>query len=134
MSDSLLGSQANKWRTYSSGSRCDHSTTVVNNLATSTSMENVCGQTELFLSVLGQTCKKKKRLVSKTGELQVISKNVPNRTKLYLADIFTTMIDWHWKWVFLLFLVSYVLTWSVFATVWWIIVLVRGNGVCLEKV
>ena len=72
---------------------------------------------------------RKKRLVSKYGSLKVSARNVPRKTKLYFADIFTTMIDLRWPWVILIFCGSYVLSWVVFGLFWWLLVAVRGPSV-----
>lgn len=77
---------------------------------------------------------RKKRLVSKNGSLKVSAKNVPRKTKLYFADIFTTMIDLHWPWVILIFCGSYVLSWILFGLIWWLLVAVRGPSVCATEV
>jgi len=77
---------------------------------------------------------RKKRLVSKNGSLKVSARNVPRKTKLYFADIFTTMIDLHWPWVILIFCGSYVLSWVLFGLIWWFLVAVRGPSVCATEV
>ncbi|XP_001629058.2 inward rectifier potassium channel 2 isoform X2 [Nematostella vectensis] len=75
------------------------------------------------------------RLVSKEGNLKVKSTNVPKKLRLYLReDLFTTMIDMKWHWVILLFCVSYILSWVLFGTIWWLIVLSRGKSVCFTDV
>lgn len=76
----------------------------------------------------------KRRLVNKSGELKVLAKNVPRKTRLYLADIFTTMIDLRWKWVIFIFISSYIISWVVFGFIWWLIAYVRGSTICIEKV
>ena len=78
--------------------------------------------------------KPKKRLVTKCGSLKVVAKNVPRKTQLYLADIFTTMIDLRWSWVILLFCASYVASWVVFGLLWWSLVAIRGPSVCAVEV
>lgn len=77
---------------------------------------------------------RKKRSVSKNGSLKVSAKNVPRKTKLYFADIFTTMIDLHWPWVILIFCGSYVLSWILFGLIWWLLVALRGPSVCVTEV
>ena len=76
----------------------------------------------------------KGRLVGKRGDLRVVSKNVPHKVKLYASDLFTTVIDLHWNWVLLLFLLSYIVSWLLFAVIWWMIMRLRGIGVCFENV
>ena len=74
------------------------------------------------------------RFVNKSGELRVLSKNVPRKMKLYLADLFTTMIDLRWKWVILIFMTSYIFSWTLFGLIWWLIALLRGSSTCVTKV
>jgi len=76
----------------------------------------------------------KRRLVKKNGELKVLAKNVPGKTRRYLADIFTTMIDLRWKWVMLIFASSYIISWTMFGFIWWLVAILRGSSVCVTKV
>ena len=76
----------------------------------------------------------KRRLVKKNGELKVLAKNVPGKTRRYLADIFTTMIDLRWKWVMLIFASSYIISWTMFGFIWWLVAILRGSSVCISKV
>ena len=75
-----------------------------------------------------------RRLVGKRGDVRVVSKNVPHKVKLYASDLFTTVIDLRWHWVLLLFVLSYIVSWLLFAVIWWMIVHLRGIGVCFENV
>lgn len=75
-----------------------------------------------------------RRLVKKNGELKVLAKNVPGKTRRYLADIFTTMIDLRWKWVMLIFASSYIISWTMFGFIWWLLAILRGSSVCVSKV
>lgn len=76
----------------------------------------------------------RKRLLNKKGRLKAVAQKVPEKMKLYLADVFTTMIDLKWRWVALLFCLSYVFSWLFFGTWWWIIVLARSKDVCVTEV
>ena len=76
----------------------------------------------------------KNRLVDKNGSLRVKAMKVPDKAKLYLADLFTTAIDLRWHWVMALFCVSYIFSWIFFAMLWWFMVLSRGKGVCVSEV
>ena len=84
-------------------------------------------------SEMPENCKKR-RLISKSGEVKVLAKNVPRKTRLYLADVFTTMIDLRWKWVILIFVSSYIVSWTLFGFIWWLIAHLRGSTVCVWKV
>lgn len=77
---------------------------------------------------------KKQRLINKSGEVKVRSKNVPRKMRRYLADIFTTMIDLRWKWVIFIFIVSYITSWVLFGFIWWLMAYLRGSTVCVAKV
>lgn len=77
---------------------------------------------------------KKNRLVGKYGSVKVTARNVPQKAKLYFADIFTTMIDLHWPGVILIFCASYVMSWVVFGLLWWLIAAIRGPSVCITGV
>ena len=61
----------------------------------------------------------RRRLVEKNGQRNVRSRHIP-RTR-YAQDIFTTIIDARWKWMFTFFVLCYLLTWTIFATLWWVI-------------
>ena len=68
----------------------------------------------------------RRRLVEKNGQRNVRSRHIP-RTR-YAQDIFTTIIDARWKWMFTFFVVCYLLTWTVFATLWWVIYELRETA------
>lgn len=74
------------------------------------------------------------RLVDKKGRLRVKGMRIPEKTKLYIADLFTTAIDLRWKWVGAIFCFSYIFSWFFFGMLWWFMVLTRGEGVCVSQV
>ena len=61
----------------------------------------------------------RKRLVEKNGQRNVRSRYIP-RTR-YVQDLFTTILDARWKWMFTFFVVCYLFSWTIFATLWWVI-------------
>ena len=67
----------------------------------------------------------RKRLVEKNGQKNVRSRHIPRSR--YALDIFTTIIDARWKWMIVFFIVSYVFTWTLCATLWWLIMKGRGT-------
>ena len=80
---------------------------------------------------------KRQRLVNKNGKIHVRYKNVPGRGQLYyLADHFTTLIEAQWRYVFVVFSLSFVVSWLVFGSIWWGIYSYRiRHGIqCIEKV
>lgn len=70
---------------------------------------------------LRKSKKDKKRLVFKNGECNISHCNIQERRRRYLADIFTTMIDIRWRWSFFIFFASFVISWLIFAVIWYII-------------
>ena len=45
-----------------------------------------------------------------------------------LKDFFTSMIDMSWSWTFFCFAASFYISWLVFAVVWYLVVLLHGEG------
>lgn len=78
------------------------------------------------------------RLVNKNGKLHLRSSNIPQKRERFLADFFTSFIDAKWRWVFALYAVGFLFSWSFFGTVYFLIFWFRrkyDNGVvCVEKV
>lgn len=67
------------------------------------------------------------RLIQKTGETNVVSRNVTRRRLRFLSDLFTTIIEMRWRYNILLFLVSFAACWVTFAAVYLAIVHVHGD-------
>ncbi|KAM6970261.1 ATP-sensitive inward rectifier potassium channel 15 [Aplochiton taeniatus] len=67
-----------------------------------------------------------RRLVSKDGHNNVRVDNVEGMVKLYLHDIWTTVVDMKWRYKLTLFAATFVLTWFTFGVVFYFISL--GNG------
>lgn len=63
----------------------------------------------------------RRRLVYKNGECNVTNKHIRKYKRHYLADIFTTLIDLKWRYSLAIFTGSFVLSWVLFAVVWFII-------------
>ncbi|XP_042240971.1 G protein-activated inward rectifier potassium channel 3-like isoform X4 [Homarus americanus] len=71
--------------------------------------------------------KMRKRVVQKNGECNVSPSNVAKRRRRYLQDIFTTLVDIQWRWTLLVFAMSFISSWLMFAVVWWLIAYVHGD-------
>ncbi|XP_071518910.1 ATP-sensitive inward rectifier potassium channel 12-like isoform X2 [Panulirus ornatus] len=71
--------------------------------------------------------KMRKRVVQKNGECNVSPSNVAKRRRRYLQDIFTTLVDIQWRWTLLVFAMSFISSWLMFAFVWWIIAYTHGD-------
>eukprot|EP00094_Tigriopus_californicus_P005726 TCALIF_05519-PA protein Name:"Similar to KCNJ12 ATP-sensitive inward rectifier potassium channel 12 (Gallus gallus)" AED:0.30 eAED:0.39 QI:0/0.66/0.57/1/0.66/0.85/7/0/406 len=71
--------------------------------------------------------KAKKRLVAKSGRANVSMQNVPNRGRNLIKDVFTTCIDMPWRYVILAFSLSFLITWTFFGFLYWIIAHAHGD-------
>ena len=71
----------------------------------------------------------RRRLVYKNGECNVSHKHIRKVKRHYLADIFTTLIDLKWRWSLIIFTMTFVSTWLLFAIIWWIIAFTHGDFV-----
>ena len=69
------------------------------------------------------------RLVFKNGECNITRANIKKRRQRYMADIFTTLVDIKWRWNLLNFVLAFMLSWLIFALVWWLICFSHGDFV-----
>ncbi|XP_060523123.1 G protein-activated inward rectifier potassium channel 3-like isoform X4 [Cylas formicarius] len=69
----------------------------------------------------------RKRVVFKHGDCNVVQGNVAKRRRKYLQDIFTTLVDAQWRWTLLVFALGFLLSWLLFASIWWLIVFTHGD-------
>lgn len=67
-----------------------------------------------------------RRIVSKDGHNNVQIDNVEGMVKLYLHDIWTTVVDMKWRYKLTLFASTFVMTWFIFGVFFYLIGL--GNG------
>ena len=73
------------------------------------------------------TSRARRRIVHKNGDYNISHENISKRHRRYLADIFTTLVDIKWRWNLLVFILAFMLSWNVFAFVWWLICFVHGD-------
>ena len=73
------------------------------------------------------TRKLRKRVVFKNGDLNVVQGHLSKRRRRYLADIVTTLVDIKWRWTLLVFSLSFLLSWLLFAVLWWLIMVAHGD-------
>lgn len=64
---------------------------------------------------------KRPRLVKKCGELNISMENVPKHKRRLLSDFFNTILDIKWRWHVLIFLLTFLVSWFIFATIWYLI-------------
>ncbi|XP_047529346.1 inward rectifier potassium channel 4-like isoform X5 [Vanessa atalanta] len=69
----------------------------------------------------------RKRVIFKHGDCNVVQWNVAKRRRRYLQDIFTTLVDAQWRWTLLVFALSFILSWLLFALIWWLIIFTHGD-------
>ncbi|XP_042884249.1 G protein-activated inward rectifier potassium channel 3-like isoform X1 [Penaeus japonicus] len=83
--------------------------------------------TDLYRHTRISSKKFRKRVVQKSGECNVTPSNVAKRRRRYLQDIFTTLVDVQWRWTLLVFAMSFMMSWLVFAVIWYIIAYTHGD-------
>ena len=59
----------------------------------------------------------KNRIVAKNGQLNTINEYVSTK---FWKDIFITMIDMNWGWIFLVFASAFFSSWLIFAVIWYV--------------
>lgn len=67
-----------------------------------------------------------RRIVSKDGHNNVQIDNVEGMVKLYLHDIWTTVVDMKWRYKLTLFASTFIMTWFIFGVIFYLIGM--GNG------
>ncbi|XP_064808927.1 inward rectifier potassium channel 16-like [Oncorhynchus masou masou] len=83
---------------------------------------------------------KKRRYVRKDGNCNVLFRHVPEEWLMYVTDIFTTLVEIRWRVMFLIFTLSYTLSWLFFGILYWLIALANGdikdptNAPCMYEV
>lgn len=70
---------------------------------------------------------KKYRYVRKEGSCNVVFRRVPEEWLLFVTDIFTTLVEIRWRMMFLIFALSYILSWLFFGILYWVIALAHGD-------
>ncbi|CAK9290460.1 unnamed protein product [Gordionus sp. m RMFG-2023] len=70
----------------------------------------------------------RKRLVNKIGgSTNVVQSNISNRKQHFLSDIYTTLLDTRWRWSVLIFAAAFLLSWTLFALLWWLVAFAHGD-------
>jgi hypothetical protein len=67
------------------------------------------------------------RLVKKCGELNITRENVLKHRRRLFSDIFNTILDIKWRWHFIFFLLAFIISWFLFANVWYMIAFLHGD-------
>ncbi|KAJ8392806.1 hypothetical protein AAFF_G00070100 [Aldrovandia affinis] len=67
------------------------------------------------------------RFVGKDGRCNVTFVNMSERGQRYLTDLFTTCVDIRWRWMFVVFSLSFLLSWLLFGFTFWLIASAHGD-------
>lgn len=78
-------------------------------------------------SLSSQDASRRLRYMQKDGRFPVVFQKAPGHWSPYLTDIFTTLVELRWRGVFLLFLLSYILSWLFFGLIYWLITYINGD-------
>ncbi|XP_042317274.1 ATP-sensitive inward rectifier potassium channel 11 [Sceloporus undulatus] len=66
------------------------------------------------------------RFVGKSGALNVAHKNIREQGR-FLQDVFTTLVDLRWSHALLIFTLSFLCSWLLFALTWWLLAFAHGD-------
>ncbi|KAG8433912.1 hypothetical protein GDO86_012324 [Hymenochirus boettgeri] len=69
---------------------------------------------------------RKARFVAKNGACNVAHKNIREQGR-FLQDVFTTMVDLKWHHSLLIFTMTFICSWMLFAMAWWLIAFAHGD-------
>uniref|UniRef100_A0A8C6LN57 ATP-sensitive inward rectifier potassium channel 14 n=1 Tax=Nothobranchius furzeri TaxID=105023 RepID=A0A8C6LN57_NOTFU len=74
----------------------------------------------------------RQRFVGKDGRCNVTFVNMSERGQRYLSDLFTTCVDMRWRWMLVIFTLSFILSWLLFGFIFWLIASPDGDMVVEE--
>lgn len=69
----------------------------------------------------------RRRLLHKDGSCNVYFKHIFGEWGSYMVDIFTTLVDTKWRHMFVIFSLSYILSWLIFGSIFWLIAFHHGD-------
>lgn len=75
----------------------------------------------------GSSRRPRQRFVGKDGRCNVSFVNMSERGQRYLNDLFTTCVDIRWRWMLVIFTLSFLLSWLLFGFAFWLIATVHGD-------
>ncbi|XP_076844612.1 ATP-sensitive inward rectifier potassium channel 14 [Brachyhypopomus gauderio] len=67
------------------------------------------------------------RFVAKDGHCNVTFINISEKGQRYLTDLFTTCVDIRWRWMLVVFTLSFLLSWLFFGFAFWLIAMAHGD-------
>uniref|UniRef100_UPI00358E02FF ATP-sensitive inward rectifier potassium channel 11 n=1 Tax=Myxine glutinosa TaxID=7769 RepID=UPI00358E02FF len=69
---------------------------------------------------------RKARFIRKNGGCNVAHRNIREQGR-FLQDVFTTLVDFKWPYTLIIFTMSFLCSWFLFALVWWLIAFAHGD-------
>lgn len=69
----------------------------------------------------------KARAIDKTGACNVTPVNNVDRNRRFMQDLFNTLVDCRWRYTLLAFVLGYLVSWMVFALIWYLIAAAHGD-------
>nr|AAA87812.1 brain inwardly rectifying K+ channel 2 [Rattus norvegicus] len=69
--------------------------------------------------------KRRNRFVKKNGQCNVYFANLSNKSQRYMADIFTTCVDW--RYMLMIFSAAFLVSWLFFGLLFWCIAFFHGD-------
>lgn len=73
------------------------------------------------------------RLVNKNGQANINRINIASRRRKYISDLFNTIVDMSWSSILVIFLSSFIVSWSFFGVLWFVLVHLSDN-ICISNV
>ncbi|XP_026274105.1 G protein-activated inward rectifier potassium channel 3-like [Frankliniella occidentalis] len=67
------------------------------------------------------------RAINKNGTCNVTLVNNVDRNRRFMQDLFNTLVDCRWRYTLLAFVLSYVVSWLIFALIWYLIAAAHGD-------
>ena len=67
------------------------------------------------------------RFMKRDGRFQVVFRDERGSWSPYLLDIYTTLVETRWRLMLLLFSLSYILSWLLFALLYWLMAYAHGD-------
>jgi potassium inwardly-rectifying channel subfamily J, other len=73
------------------------------------------------------------RLIRKSGAANVNRVNIENFHRKYILDLFNTIVDSKWRFILFIFVMSFLVSWTLFAMCWFILIRFSTEK-CIENV
>ncbi|TTR20086.1 ATP-sensitive inward rectifier potassium channel 8 [Bagarius yarrelli] len=68
----------------------------------------------------------KARFIAKSGACNLAHKNIREQGR-FLQDVFTTLVDLKWRFTLVIFTMTFLCSWLLFAMVWWLVAFGHGD-------